>query len=78
MSDDRIEQMLAGYQLPDVPQELDRRVRRDGARILTRASARTALARIAHEVADALGFGYVYYVVDLITTTDAEYRVELI
>jgi len=36
------------------------------------------VAGIAREFGNALGFGYVSYVIDLITATDAEYRVDLI
>ena len=78
MSDDRVERLLSGYRLPDVPGGLDHRVLRAGERIMARARARTALANVAHELANALGFGYVNYVIDLITTTDAEYHVDLI
>jgi hypothetical protein len=46
--------------------------------MLARARGRAAAAGIAREFANALGFGYVNYVFDLVTATDAEYRVDLI
>lgn len=78
MSDDRIERLLRGYGIPEAPNALDRRVLAEAERILGRARARAAAAGIARGLADALGFGYVGYLVDLVTGTDAEYRVELI
>jgi hypothetical protein len=78
MNDDRIERLLRGYELPEAPRALDRRVLARGERILFRARARAAVAGIAREVANALGFGYVNCAVDLLTANDAEYRVDLI
>jgi len=78
MNDDRVERLLRGYGLPEAPLALDRRVLAQAERILARTRARAAAAGIAREFANALGFGYVSYVVDLVTATDAEYRVDLI
>ncbi len=78
MNDDRIERLLRGYELPEAPRALDRRVLAQAERILTRARARAAATRLARELSNAFGFGYVNYVVDLVTATDAEYRVDLI
>lgn len=78
MNDDRIERLLRGYGLPDTPRALDRRVLEQAERILERARTRSALAGIAREFGNAFGFGYVNYVVDLVTATDAEYRVDFI
>lgn len=78
MSDDRIERLLRGYGLPEAPRSLDLRVIAQAERILARARARAAAAGIARELANAFGFGYVNYIIDLVTATDAEYRVDLI
>ena len=78
MNDDRLERLLSGYTLPETPRALDRRVLAQGERILARARARTAAAGVAREVGNALGFGYVNYLVDFVTATDAEYHVDLI
>jgi hypothetical protein len=78
MTDERLEELLKGYRLPDAPPALDRRVASAGERIVSQARARTVLADVGHELSNAFGFGYVSYVIDLITTTDAEYRVDVI
>ena len=78
MDDDRFEQLLKGYRPPEASSDLDRRVLREGGAILWRAHARATVEDVAHDVLHALGFGYVSWLADLITTTDAEYRVELI
>jgi hypothetical protein len=78
MNDDRVERLLRGYGLPEAPRALDLRVLAQAERILARARARAAAAGIARELGNALGFGYVNYLVDLVTATDAEYRVDLI
>ena len=78
MDDDRVERLLRGYELAEAPRALDRRVLAPAERILARARLRAAAAGVARGLGDALGFGYVNYVVDLVTATDAEYRVELI
>ena len=78
MNDDRIERLLRGYGLPEPPRALDQRVLAEAERILAGARRWAAAAGVAREVGDALGFGYVTYVIDLVTATDAEYRVELI
>lgn len=78
MDDDRLERLLRGYQLPQPPRALDLRVMEQAERMLDQARARAAAATIARELGNALGFGYINYVIDLITTTDAEYHVDLI
>jgi hypothetical protein len=78
MDDDRLERLLHGYEVPETSRALDRRVLAEAERILARARARAAMAGIAREIGDALGFGYVNYVIDVVTATDAEYRVDLI
>ena len=78
MNDDRIEQLLRGYGIPDAPHSLDRRVIAAGTRILFLAGVRATTAGVAREFANVFGFGYVNYVVDLVTATDAEYHVDLI
>jgi hypothetical protein len=78
MNDDRLERLLRGYGLPEAPRALDQRVLAQAERILARARGRAAAARIAREFANALGFGYVNFLIDLVTATDAEYRVDLI
>ena len=78
MNDDRLERLLRGYGLPEAPRSLDARVLAQAERILARGRARAAVAGVAREFGNALGFGYVNYVIDLVTATDAEYRVDLI
>ena len=78
MNDDRVERLLRGYELPEAPPALDPRVLAQAERILARARARATAAGIAREVGNSLGFGYVNYVIDLVTATDAEYSVDLI
>jgi len=78
MNDDRLERMLRGYELPETPRTLDQRVLARAERIFSRARMRAAAAGYAHLFGEALGFGYVSYVIDLVTTTDAEYHVDLI
>ena len=75
MDDDRIERLLAGYRLPDVSAELDRRVLDDGAAALAPARSHVAVADLGRTVLERLGFGYLAWLFDLVTTTDAEYRV---
>jgi hypothetical protein len=78
MNDDRVERLLRGYPLPDAPNTLDRRVLAQAERIFARESTWATTTGFARQVANVLGFGYVNYVVDLVTATDAEYRVDLI
>jgi hypothetical protein len=78
MDDDRLERLLRGYQLPEAPRSLDLRVLEHAERIFAQARARATAAAIARELGNALGFGYVNYLIDLVTTTDAEYQVDLI
>jgi len=78
MDDDRVERLLRGYELPQAPRALDLRVLEEAEGILALARARAAATGIARELANAFGFGYINYVIDLVTSTDAEYRVDLI
>jgi hypothetical protein len=78
MDDDGIERLLRGYRPPEAPRALDARVLARAERILAAARARTGAAGLARQLADALGFGYLEYLVDLVTAADAEYRVDLI
>ena len=78
MHDDRIERLLSGYGLPETPRALDLRVLAQARQILGWARTRAAAADIAREFGSVLGFGYVNYVFDLVTSTDAEYSVDLI
>ena len=78
MNDDRVERLLRGYGLPETPRALDLRVLAQAERILARARVRATAAGIARAFGNALGFGYVSYIVDLVTATDAEYRFDLI
>ena len=78
MDDDRLDRLLRGYRLPDVPPDLDLRVLREGAAIMERARTRATVEHVGRSLLDRLGFGYLAWVVDFVTTTDAEYRVELI
>jgi hypothetical protein len=78
MNDDRIERLLRGYRLPEVSSDLDRRVLRAGAAILEWERTRATLEEMGRTVLDRLGFGYLSWLVDFVTATDAEYRVEFI
>jgi hypothetical protein len=78
MDDDRIERLLKGYRLPDVSQELDHRVLSEGAAIMAHARTRATVEDVGRVLLDGLGFGYLAWFVDLITTTDAEYHVDFI
>ena len=78
MNDDSLERLLRGYRLPEPSHALEQRVLARAGRIFARAHVRSAAADFAHEFADAFGFGYLNYVVDLFTSTDAEYRVDVI
>ena len=73
---ERLEQLLRGYALPETSAGLDRRVLEQGIAIVT--EPRGALfADVAHAVLHRIGLGPVAWLVDLVTHTDAEYRVEL-
>jgi hypothetical protein len=74
MNDDRLEHLLRGYTLPEPSPALDARMFAQADRTFARARAEAA----ARTFADALGFGYLNYLIDLVTVTDAEYHVELI
>ena len=78
MNDDRLERLLRGYRLPEAPRALDRRVLARAEGVMARARMRQAVTGVAREFGNVLGFGYVTYFVDLVTATDAEYRVDLI
>jgi hypothetical protein len=79
MDDDRIERLLSGYRLPEVPRELDRRVLSEGAAIMMeRARTGVTLEDVGWFVLYRLGFGYICWLFDFVTATDAEYHVEFI
>ena len=78
MDDDRIERLLRGYRLPEVSPGLDHRVLSEGAAIMARARFRATVEDVGRTLLHRLGFGYLAWLVDLVTTTDAEYRVEFI
>jgi len=78
MDDERFEQLLKGYRLPEVSPDLDHRVLSEGAAILERERTRATMEDIGRTLLHQLGFGYVAWLVDLITTADAEYRVDFI
>lgn len=78
MNDDPLERLLAGYRPPDVPAHLDHRVLEDGVAALEKARARATLGDAARALLQHLGFGYFTWLIDLVTSADAEYRVELI
>jgi hypothetical protein len=78
MDDDRVERLLRGYQLPEVSLDLDHRILGDGAAVMTRARAGRTVEDVGWALLHQLGFGYVAWLIDLVTTTDAEYRVEFI
>ena len=78
MNDDRLERLLRGYELPEASPALDPRVLARAERILARARIRSAAAGIAREFGNVLGFGYINYLIDLVTAADADYHVDLI
>ncbi len=78
MDDAGFERLLSGYRLPAVSPQLDHRVLGEGAAIMERARTRAMLGDAGHSVLHGLGFGYLAWLVDFATATDAEYRVELI
>lgn len=75
MDDDRIEGLLRGYRLPEVSRDLDHRVLREGDAIMARARTRATIEEAGRLLLHGLGFGYLTWLVDFVTTTDAEYRV---
>jgi hypothetical protein len=78
MDDDRIERLLRGYRLPEVSRDLDHRVLREGAAIVARARTWATVEDVGRSLLHRLGFGYLAWFVDFVTTTDAEYRVVFI
>jgi hypothetical protein len=78
MDDDGIERLLRGYRLPDVSRALDDRVLREGPAIMARARWWAAVADVGQSLLHGLGFGYLAWLIDFVTTTDAEYSVEFI
>lgn len=78
MDDDRIERLLRGYRLPEVSEDLDHRVLSEGVAIMERAHTRETVEEVGRSVLHRLGFGYVTWLIDFVTTTDAEYRVDFI
>lgn len=77
MEPDRLESLLRGYELPAVAADFDRRVLNEAARVLVPAPG-GSLADLGHSLLDLLGFGFIGWLVDLVTQSDAEYGVELI
>jgi hypothetical protein len=75
MDDDRIEQLLRGYRLPEVSRDLDHRVLSEGTAIMERARTRATVEDVGRLLLHQLGFGYLAWLVDVVTTADAEYRV---
>jgi len=75
MDDDRLERLLRGYRLPDVSPDLDDRVLSGGVAIMTRARTRATVQDVGWALLHQLGFGYLAWFVDLVTSADAEYRV---
>jgi hypothetical protein len=75
MDDERIERLLRGYRLPDVSGDLDHRVLSEGAAIMARARAWAAMEDVGRTLLDRFGFGPLAWLIDLVTKTDAEYRV---
>ena len=78
MDDERIERLLRGYRLPDVSRDLDHRVLREGAATMARGHTRATVEDVGRFLLHGLGFGYLAWLFDFVTTTDAEYRVDLI
>ncbi len=78
MNEDRTERFLRGYRLPEPPPRLDRRILKDADRILFLARVRSVSADATRVLADALGFGYLTWLYDVVNASDAEHRVEFI
>lgn len=78
MDDDRIERLLKGYRLPEVSRDLDRRVLSAGEAILAGSHPATTVEHVGRSLLHRFGFGYLTWLVDFVTATDAEYRVEFI
>jgi hypothetical protein len=78
MTEDRLDRLLKGYRLPDVPPGLDRRVLEEADRILFFPRMRTASLDAVRVVLGALGFGYLTWLFDLISASGAEYRVDIL
>ena len=78
MDDDRFERLLRGYRLPDVSRDLDRRVLLDADAALERVRARGLMQDAGWSLLTLLGFGYLNWLIDLVTATDAEYDVVVI
>jgi len=78
MNEDRLDRLLRGYRLPDVPPRLDRRVLEDADRILALARMRKASLNAVRVVLNALGFGYLGWLYDFVNASGAEYRVEIL
>jgi hypothetical protein len=78
MNDDRVERLLRGYRLPEVSPDLDARVLRAGDALLSHDRTRATAEDLGRSLLHSLGFGYLVLLFDLVTTTDAEYRVEFV
>jgi len=77
MNDERFERLLRGFELPEPDPRLDARVIAGAEEWLVRARTRGTVAGVARAVGEAFGFGYVNFLIDFVTETDAEYDVEL-
>jgi hypothetical protein len=78
MTDDRLERLLRGYRLPDVPPRLDRRVLEDADGILALARMRAASLNAGRVFLNAIGFGYLGWLYDFVNASGAEYRVDIL
>lgn len=77
MPDESFERLLRGYALPEPDPALDVRVQAAAEEWLVRADARRSFVHAARAVGDAFGFGYLNFLFDFATATDAEYDVEV-
>ena len=78
MDDDRFERLLKGYRLPEVSPALDQRALSEGTAIMERARTLATVEAVGRSLLHQLGFGYIPWLIDLVTTADAEYRVVVI
>ena len=75
MTDDRVERLLRGYRLPETSAAFDRRVLADATAILEREAHALPWDDILDAALQRIGFGFITWLIDLVTDTDAEYRV---
>lgn len=78
MADEDIEELLRGYRLPEASTALDRRVLADAAAILEHEGPAVAWIDVLDAALQRIGFGFVAWLIDLVTDTDAEYRVAVL